>query len=598
MKRTISFLTAFAILLSAFSIKVYASDFRDIVLSEEDMNTNAYMTIENALAEAKSNASDNLVYRIYVPAGTYTLVSGLHIYSNTQLYLDKNTVLNRGFESGNMIKAGLKGELTREYSGYKNIVIDGGVWNSQYIGESCAMRFAHCSNLAISNLTIKNIKNAHHIEVAAIDGFNLTGCTFTGTNKTNSSSAEAVQIDILHEYEHFPDYYYYDDTPCKNINVTGCTFSDLYSGIGTRSGVVGSYFENINIVGNAFRNITERAITCFNYRNSKISNNIIDNATECITFEYLPSSNISSRLFVPNSNSVGRIMMNSCSEISGNFVSVNRLSSIECYGIYVYAGEIDSAEAKAYGIPQGKYFIKDLTVTGNSIVCQNSYARGIFLTGVYDSDITSNTLTDYSSASDGINAVNLCASSRNLIKSNVIYGTFNNGISLYGNDDGNSRGNSIDSNSINNLKSYGVRIAGGSTASIKNTNYFSNCAAGSLCIVSKNYSQNLPGVSIKSISRSSSGRALVKWYAVNGADGYKIYRSFTANGTYRQIATVKGNKLMYIDSSSRSGFTYYYKISPYYSVSSCAVISSAGAEKGTSLFMLIFILNSYCFAPV
>lgn len=447
------------------------------------------------------------------------------------------------------------------------------------------MRFAHCKNLTISNLTIKNIKNVHHIEVAAVDGFNLLNCNFSGMNRTNNSSAEAVQIDIIHEEEHFPDYDEYDDTPCKNVYVSGCTFTDLYSGIGTRSGVIGSYFDNINITSNTFRNISEKAISCFNYRNSNISGNLIDNATMGIVFEYLPPNNISKRFFNPNSGKVGNIIQNSSSSISSNTINVNRLSNtVDCCGIYVYGGEIDSKEASSYNLTKGKYFIKNLSVRENNISCYNSSARGIFLTGVNDSDIASNNIFGYSWANDGINGINLAASSRNAVKGNVINGTLNNGISLYGNDDANSRGNNIDSNSISNVKSYGVRIAGGSTATIKSTNNFSGCGISTICVASVNYSQNLSGVSVKSLTRSSTNRTMIKWYRVDGADGYKIYRSFSPNGPYRQIATVKGNgKLMYVDKTSRPGMTYHYKISGYKSASSSTIISPSGLVYGVVL---------------
>lgn len=586
MKKAVSFFTAFLMLISVCSLNAYASEYKDIVLSAEDMSENAYQTVEDALAEARDKASDNLVYRIYVPAGTYTLTSGLHIYSNTQLILSPDTVLNRGFEAGNMIKAGTanNNENYYGYGGYRNIFIDGGVWNSGYIGGSCAMRFAHCKNLTVSNLTIKNIKNAHHIEVAAVDGFYLTNCSFSGMNRTNNSSAEAVQIDILHEYEHFPDYYYYDDTPCKNVYVSGCTFTDLYSGIGTRSGVIGSYFDNINITSNTFKNISEKAVSCFNYRNSNISDNLIDNATMGIVFEYLPPNNISERLFKPNNGKAGNIIQDSSSSISSNTINVNRLSNtVDCCGIYVYGGEIDSKEAGSYSLQKGKYFIKNLSLTENSISCYNSAARGIFLTGVNDSDVISNNIFGYSYANEGINAINLAASSRNTVKGNIINGTLNNGISLYGNDDANSKGNNIDSNNIISVKSYGIRIAGGSTASIKSSNSYNSCGISTICVASVNYSQDLSGVTIKSLTRSSGNRTLIKWYAVDGASGYKIYRSYGYNGPYRQIATVKGDKLMYVDKSSRPGLTYHYKISAYKSASSSTIISPPGLIYGVNL---------------
>lgn len=586
--------------LSILTVNAYASGFTDIVLTQEEVDKDSYGAIENALTTAKNNASEENVYRIFVPSGTYTLMSGLHIYSNTQLYLNADTVLNRGFESGNMIKAGLRGELTKEYSGYKNIVISGGVWDSGYIGKetkpgeiigSCAMRFAHCTNLTISNVTIKNIVNAHHLEIAAVDGFYLDNCAFSGMKRTNESSAEAVQIDILHDYEHFPDYYYYDDTPCKNVYVRNCTFTDLFAGVGTRSGVIGSYFDNINITGNTFNNISDKAISCFNYINSKINNNTINNATVGVVFEYLPpTDNISERFSRPYSGVIGDVIQKGqlkadcSSEINSNVINVNKLyNAFTCSAIYAYAGEIDSVESKDSGIPIGDYKIKNLTISGNSISAYHPQARGIYLTGVRESDITNNVINDASSADDGINGINLCASSANTVVGNTFSGSFNNAISLYGNNDGNSRANNIDANVINSVKSYGVRIANGSTASIKSSNAFNYCGISPLCIVSESYSQNLPGVTIKQIRKSPDGRAFIEWNGVSGASGYKLYRSFSPYSGYRQIATVKNGKTVYADKSARPGMTCYYKISPYKEVSSSAVISASGAEKGITL---------------
>lgn len=337
--------------LSFACLDAYASGYVDIVITQEEMTADAYTVIENALKEAKNNATENLIYRIYVPSRTYTLSSCLHIYSNAQLYLNADTTLKKGFESGNMIKAGVKSEYTSAYSGYENIVIDGGIWDADYVSKACGMRFAHCTNLTISNLTITNIIDSHHMEVAAVDGLYITNCTFSNLKRTDTSSTnEALQIDIIHEYEHFPDYYYYDDTPCKNVYVSGCTFTDLYSGVGTRSGVTGSYFDNINITNNTFNNITERAVTCFNYINSNISNNTIYNATAGIIFEYLPMSSISSRMFTANGTQ-GDIIQKASSKISGNIITVNQLTtSGQCCGIYAYGGVIDSSEATKYGV--------------------------------------------------------------------------------------------------------------------------------------------------------------------------------------------------------------------------------------------------------
>ena len=71
---------------------------------------------------------------------------------------------------------------------------------------SCAMRFGHCTNLSISNVHITNIKDAHHIEAAAVDTLSITDCTFEKTLRYTGNSCEAIQLDILHDSKHFPGF--------------------------------------------------------------------------------------------------------------------------------------------------------------------------------------------------------------------------------------------------------------------------------------------------------------------------------------------------------------------------------------------------------
>lgn len=588
MKKTIAFFLSLIILLSASCISAYASQIKEISVSVEEMNEGAYEAIEKYLDEAKNNASDNLIYKIYIPSGNYTLTSGLHIFSNTQLILTESTVLSKGFSEGNMLKAGLYDEGNTHYSGYdgfKNIVVSGGVWDGVFNGSSCAMRFGHCTNLTISNLTVKNIMNAHHIEVAAVDGLDITACTFSGYIRMNNSSAEALQIDVLHTKEHFPAYDDYDDTPCKNVTVYGCLFEDLYSGVGTRSGVVGSYFENIKIINNTFRNIREKAIYCFNYKNSEISGNVINDSTCGIAFEYYPSGgSVSDKLCMPNDESKKAVVSSDCkSSISNNIINVKRIDDMgESFGIFVYGSSLSKEQARSFGFTATDFTVKNIGIYSNYVFCHSSESRGIFLTGTSNSEIIGNSLTDYALANDGINGVNLCASKKNLIKSNTVSGGFNNGISLYDRNGASSKSNSLCSNLITGVQSYGVRVAGASGITIKNTNNFGSCGIASLCVSSKIIDMSLSNVTFKRSKLTQSGRAELRWNAVPEASGYKIYRSYGFGTAYKQIATVKGAKLMFEDKMSRRGNTYYYKICPYKKVGSTVIIGNASTEYAFS----------------
>lgn len=105
------------------------------------------------------------------------------------------------------------------------------------------------------------------------DTVSITNSLFTASSRTSerSGSCEAIQLDILHDSAHFVGFEEFDDTPNKNVTISGCTFENLYSGIGTRSGVVSKYFDNIVIENNIFKNITEKQSAVLIIKTAKLS---------------------------------------------------------------------------------------------------------------------------------------------------------------------------------------------------------------------------------------------------------------------------------------------------------------------------------------
>lgn len=579
MKKIISLLLALAVMFSlsltgtaAFAAEIKYSDIviGDGELSEtgENAASDNAKVIQAAFDEAKNKASDKNRYRIYFPKGEYHINTTLNIFSNTELYLDEKTTLVQDAPKGqNIVKAGDFSQKHILYNGFRNIKIDGGKWDMQFNG-SCAMRFGHCTNLSINNVNITNILDAHHIEAAAVDTLSITDSTFTSSLRRGSNSCEAIQLDILHDSKHFPGFEEFDDTPNKNVTISGCTFSNLHSGIGTRSAVVSKYFDNVVIENNKFENIREKAISCFNYKNSKIINNTFTNVNSGICFEYLPNNFFgaySQRMYIANDKSIGKINSKSSTVISGNVMNIKQMAK-SSYGIYAYGAKIDASTAKANGIVAGDYTISDLSIDNNTINVEenSSESRGIYITGVNKSEISSNTLTDYSSAKDGINGINICASQKNVIKNNNISGTFNNGISIFNKPFPGSKNLLITSNSISGVKSFGIRVAESSFATIKSDN---NISAGEspLCLYSQNYSQNVPTPSVKSKGYSLRNKPLIRFSSLNGSAGYKVSRS-AYNGTFKEIATAYGENLNFEDKSSTAFSKNYYRVTPIYNV--------------------------------
>lgn len=584
MKKIISLLLALAVMFSlsltgtaAFAAEIKYSDIviGDGELSEtgENAASDNAKVIQAAFDEAKNKASDKNRYRIYFPKGEYHINTTLNIFSNTELYLDEKTTLVQDAPKGqNIVKAGDFSQKHILYNGFRNIKIDGGKWDMQFNG-SCAMRFGHCTNLSINNVNITNIMDAHHIEAAAVDTLSITDSTFTSSLRKGSNSCEAIQLDILHDSKHFPGFEEFDDTPNKNVTISGCTFSNLHSGIGTRSAVVSKYFDNVVIENNKFENIQEKAISCFNYKNSKIINNTFTNVNSGICFEYLPNNFFgaySQRMYIANDKSIGKINSKSSTVISGNVMNIKQMAK-SSYGIYAYGAKIDASTAKANGIVAGDYTISDLSIDNNTINVEenSSESRGIYITGVNKSEISSNTLNDYSSAKDGINGINICASQKNVIKNNNISGTFNNGISIFNKPFPGSKNLLITSNSISGVKSYGIRVAESSYATIKSDN---NISAGEspLCLYSQNYSQNVPTPSVKSKGYSLRNKPLIRFSSLNGSAGYKVSRS-AYNGTFKEIATVYGENLNFEDKSSTAFSKNYYRVTPIYNVGGTVV---------------------------
>ena len=67
-----------------------------------------------------------------------------------------------------------------------------------------------------------------------------------------------------------------------------------------------------------------------------------------------------------------------------------------------------------------------------------------------------------------------------------------------------------------------------------------------------------------SVTSKATGRAAVSWKKVDGAKGYRIYRSTSPNGPFKQIKTItKGKTITFTDKNVQSGTTYYYKVRAY-----------------------------------
>lgn len=110
-------------------------------------------------------------------------------------------------------------------------------------------------------------------------------------------------------------------------------------------------------------------------------------------------------------------------------------------------------------------------------------------------------------------------------------------------------------------------------------------ASGALYHIRATAAPNVVQPSATTITSITGGKqqATIRWRKAENATGYYVYRSESANGTYKKIATVMG-KTYYTDKKSlKSRRAYYYKIVSYRKSGSKILTSKASERKGVKI---------------
>lgn len=371
-------------------------------------NSDITAALDAALVAARDKGSSRKM-TVVVPKGTYKInEKGLHIYSNTTLDLSKGVTLKySGRKSHPMLMSGINGnykgrsdynnsKLCRGYKGFKNITIKGGTWINKNSNTSNTIRLFHAKNVTLEGVTFSGGGGAHQAEVAAIDGFYVRNCTFKnfGNNgQKKSRKLEALQMDIPCSKDVYPSVYE-DGTLMKNVEITGCTFSNVPRGVGTHTLLNGAYFKNIKITNNTFENIAEEAIVGLNYMNCEITNNTITDCGAGILFQFFKATpeSIMTTVFDGKKAYKGKIQHNANTVISNNTIktkyskSCDEVQGIKVYGLNV-TNNLKGRDKKK--IPKGNYYISGVTVENNSIT---TAGYGIHMMDTRDSVVRNNTI--------------------------------------------------------------------------------------------------------------------------------------------------------------------------------------------------------------
>lgn len=580
-------------------------------------NTGNAMTgkqIQQALDAAQENSGQGIFTKVVIPKGTYLISSALVVYSDTWIYCEEGVEIKRCISYGPMLRCDNNG--VGGYDGVKNVIVEGGLWNGNTdqwpnTADFSNIRFAHCRNILLKDMHVKNNENGHHMEIGGAADVTIEGCTFTGY--TGYRKKEAIQLDCMNNSRVFAGYAPFDDTSCENVVIKNNLFSGICRGLGSHSATLGIYYTDILIEGNVFENLDDVAMIMYNYKNCTITNNTITNCASGIEFKAmssLPNNNFNPPVVKSMEEAVDGFEDDANSVISSNTISV---SGDDEYGI-TSGIRLTGYEVKDNGvIPDYNFRVAGVKILENRI---ESNGTTIALNDAENCSIESNILV---TKQDGVNykdknglTLNECDNIK--ITDNYISGSARNGASVT-----DSSGNTLDNNTIENVGMNGINIYNGSENNIASSNSKQNgiCVSNYSSSVSVN-SNSISGSVKSGISVSSHSKASLKDNAVNGSKsaavsksadssislprvsglsvnsvnntdiqisfsgrstnkcGYEIYRKTGAKGKYSAVGTTAKGK--FTDGFFKANTDYYYKVRCYETVSGKKVYGGYSAE--------------------
>ena len=251
--------------------------------------------IYKALYQATKMASGEKL-EVYVPAGTYYINKTIYIYPNTRLILDKDAKIVNKTDQIMILPLDLNNKSSGTgYSVASNIYISGGTWDGNASNRTTSsesnsiMLFRNSKNITVTNTTLQNCYGNHFIICDGVSGLTVTGVTFkdfasykgsaskydfyNGMSTADEKKSAIGAIEALHiDFSS-------DKTPCTNVEVSGCTFSNVPSGVGTHH-TNSKYATNINIHDNTFKNVWFNCVHMNSFKTTKVYNNT---ATNCLT---------------------------------------------------------------------------------------------------------------------------------------------------------------------------------------------------------------------------------------------------------------------------------------------------------------------------
>lgn len=244
---------------------------------------------------------------VIVPDGVYTATTlPLRIYKNTRLTLSPGAVIRRG-ATGTMLLNGDASQTDGGYTGHGNIVIEGGTWDARataYPTSAMCMSIGHAENITIRNTLIKDVCGYHGIEINAVKTariLNVRGLGYLDPGGRDFS--EFIQPDLAKGSSYFGGFGPYDDTPCADVLIEGCTVGPSGTlgttswprGVGSHSASPSKAHSGITIRDLYCEDLSQFAVGGYTWQDTVVSGLTLKNCGAGVRVRTLDSSSTTHR---------------------------------------------------------------------------------------------------------------------------------------------------------------------------------------------------------------------------------------------------------------------------------------------------------------
>lgn len=291
-------------------------DFGAVSSDKKDSSKVNAEAFNQALGQAKNS---DVPIKVTIPKGTYHIDSPLRIYSNTALvaeegveivadfYDDSSTMLS-GFHLPDSGSGNCSGSSCthKKYSQLNHITIEGGTWSrttdipSGKAGSMSIFRLRHGQNITIRNLVCKNA-TTHFFNLSSTKDVLVENVTFQNSrevtdntsrfwgeekdtdndkhgNKEKYNGMEAIHLDICDgSGESGEPAMPFDNTPCNNITVQNCTFTNVWSGVGNHHSAKTNRTSKVKVLNNTFTNMRWYCVYAIDFDDLTIQGNTAAN---------------------------------------------------------------------------------------------------------------------------------------------------------------------------------------------------------------------------------------------------------------------------------------------------------------------------------